>query len=101
VHDTCSRRSCFKIDYIAIYCYIDSALAPDPDRPGGNVGRPTGDILEKIPGPNRHRHRRRWRLGRSGQPDDLPGAILFFASDDAGYITGQVLSVSGGLTMNG
>jgi 2-hydroxycyclohexanecarboxyl-CoA dehydrogenase len=40
-------------------------------------------------------------LGRIGQPDDLPGAIVFFASDDASFITGQVLSVSGGLTMNG
>ena len=40
-------------------------------------------------------------LGRIGQPDDLPGAILFFASADAGFVTGQVLSVSGGLTMNG
>jgi 2-hydroxycyclohexanecarboxyl-CoA dehydrogenase len=40
-------------------------------------------------------------LGRIGQPDDLPGAIVFFASDDARYVTGQVLSVSGGLTMNG
>lgn len=40
-------------------------------------------------------------LGRIGQPEDLPGAILFFASDDAAYVTGQVLSVSGGLTMNG
>ncbi len=40
-------------------------------------------------------------LGRIGQPDDLPGAITFFASDDAAFITGQVLSVSGGLTMNG
>ena len=40
-------------------------------------------------------------LGRIGQPDDLPGAILFFASDAAAYVTGQVLSVSGGLTMNG
>jgi 2-hydroxycyclohexanecarboxyl-CoA dehydrogenase len=40
-------------------------------------------------------------LGRIGRPDDLPGAILFFASDDAGYVTGQVLSVSGGLTMAG
>ena len=40
-------------------------------------------------------------LGRIGQPGDLPGAILFFASDDAAYVTGQVLSVSGGLTMNG
>jgi 2-hydroxycyclohexanecarboxyl-CoA dehydrogenase len=40
-------------------------------------------------------------LGRIGRPDDLPGAILFFASDDAAYVTGQVLSVSGGLTMAG
>lgn len=40
-------------------------------------------------------------LGRIGQPDDLPGAILFFASGDAGFVTGQVLSVSGGLTMAG
>jgi 2-hydroxycyclohexanecarboxyl-CoA dehydrogenase len=40
-------------------------------------------------------------LGRIGQPEDLPGAITFFASDDAGFVTGQVLSVSGGLTMAG
>jgi 2-hydroxycyclohexanecarboxyl-CoA dehydrogenase len=45
--------------------------------------------------------RRAIPLGRIGQSDDLPGAILFFASDDAAYITGQVLSVSGGLTMAG
>lgn len=40
-------------------------------------------------------------MGRMGRPDDLPGAILFFASDDAGFVTGQVISVSGGLTMHG
>lgn len=40
-------------------------------------------------------------MGRMGQPSDLPGAILFFASDDAAFITGQVISVSGGLTMHG
>jgi len=40
-------------------------------------------------------------LGRLGQPDDLAGAILFLSSDDASFITGQVLSVSGGLTMHG
>lgn len=40
-------------------------------------------------------------MGRMGQPSDLPGAILFFASDDAAFITGQVISVSGGLTMQG
>jgi 2-hydroxycyclohexanecarboxyl-CoA dehydrogenase len=45
--------------------------------------------------------RRSIPLGRIGQPEDLPGAILFFASDDAAYVTGQVLSVSGGLTMAG
>lgn len=45
--------------------------------------------------------RRATPMGRIGEPDDLPGAILFFASDDAAYITGQVLSVSGGLTMAG
>lgn len=40
-------------------------------------------------------------LGRLGQADDLASAIAFFASDDASFITGQVVSVSGGLTMNG
>ena len=28
-------------------------------------------------------------LGRIGQPDDLPGAILFFAGDDAAFVTGR------------
>ncbi|WP_027283993.1 2-hydroxycyclohexanecarboxyl-CoA dehydrogenase [Rubritepida flocculans] len=45
--------------------------------------------------------RRAVPMGRIGAPEDLPGAILFFASDDAAYVTGQVLSVSGGLTMVG
>jgi 2-hydroxycyclohexanecarboxyl-CoA dehydrogenase len=40
-------------------------------------------------------------LGRMGRPEDLPGAILFLSSDDAAFITGQVISVSGGLTMHG
>jgi 2-hydroxycyclohexanecarboxyl-CoA dehydrogenase len=40
-------------------------------------------------------------MGRLGQPDDLANAIAFFASDDAAFITGQVVSVSGGLTMHG
>jgi len=40
-------------------------------------------------------------LGRLGQPDDLASALAFFGSDEAGFITGQVISVSGGLTMHG
>ena len=38
---------------------------------------------------------------RLGQPDDIPGIVAFLASDDAAFITGQVISVSGGLTMHG
>lgn len=45
--------------------------------------------------------RRAVPMGRIGEPEDLPGAILFFSSDDAAFITGQVISVSGGLTMAG
>lgn len=40
-------------------------------------------------------------LGRLGQGDDLASAIAFMGSDDASFVTGQVLSVSGGLTMHG
>ena len=49
----------------------------------------------------REAYRRAIPMGRLGKPEDLPGAILFFASHDADFITGQVLSVSGGLTMHG
>jgi 2-hydroxycyclohexanecarboxyl-CoA dehydrogenase len=38
-------------------------------------------------------------LGRLGEPEDLAGAVAFLASDDASFVTGQTLSVSGGLTM--
>ena len=38
---------------------------------------------------------------RLGTPEDLAGAVAFLVSEDASYITGQVLSVSGGLTMVG
>ena len=38
-------------------------------------------------------------LRRIGRPEDYPGLIAFLLSDDAAYITGQTISVSGGLTM--
>lgn len=40
-------------------------------------------------------------MKRLARPDDYPGAVAFLASDDASYITGQTISVSGGLTMHG
>ena len=38
-------------------------------------------------------------MRRLGEPDDIAGAVAFIVSDDAGFVTGQTLSVSGGLTM--
>jgi 2-hydroxycyclohexanecarboxyl-CoA dehydrogenase len=67
----------------------DTALFADYKEGAGNPEKLMEAFTRAIP------------LGRIGQPDDLPGAVLFFASQDAAYVTGQVLSVSGGLTMNG
>lgn len=67
----------------------DTALFADYKQGAGNPEKLEEAFRRSIP------------LGRIGQPGDLPGAILFFASDDAAYVTGQVISVSGGLTMNG
>ena len=67
----------------------DTALFADYKQGAGNPEKLVEAFTRSIP------------LGRIGQPEDLPGAVLFFASDDAAFVTGQVLSVSGGLTMNG
>jgi len=61
---------------------------------GGGIGARNPEKLDDA-------FRRAIPLGRLGEPKDLPGAICFLASDDAAFITGQVLSVSGGLTMAG
>jgi NAD(P)-dependent dehydrogenase (short-subunit alcohol dehydrogenase family) len=38
-------------------------------------------------------------LRRLGRPDDVAGAVAYLAGDDAGWVTGQVLGVNGGLAM--
>jgi len=56
----------------------------------GEVGKKIYDgLIRAIP------------LKRVGQPEDIPGMVAFLSSDDANFITGQVVSVSGGLTMHG
>jgi 3-oxoacyl-[acyl-carrier protein] reductase len=47
-----------------------------------------GDVAARL--------RARIPLGRLGEPDDIAAAMLFLASDHAGYITGQTIIVDGG-----
>ena len=67
----------------------DTALFRDFAGSGESGDKLRGALEKAIP------------FGRLGQPDDVVGAVCFLASDDAAFITGQVLSVSGGLTMAG
>ena len=54
---------------------------------GFKPGKMLADRVSRIP------------LGRPGRPDDVASVVAFFASDDAGYVTGQSLNVCGGLLM--
>ena len=40
-------------------------------------------------------------MKRLAQPEDFPALVEYFLSDAAGFVTGQTVSVSGGLTMHG
>ena len=44
--------------------------------------------------------RRRTPLGRLGTPEDVAGAVLFLASDEASFITGEIIDVNGGLLID-
>jgi 2-hydroxycyclohexanecarboxyl-CoA dehydrogenase len=56
-------------------------------------------MLMALPEKHLEAFKRAIPMRRFGQPQDVANAILFFASDRSDYITGQTLSVSGGLTM--
>lgn len=56
-------------------------------------------MLMAVPERHREAFLRAIPMRRFGKPSDVADAILFFASSRSDYITGQVLSVSGGLTM--
>ena len=37
-------------------------------------------------------------MNRAGNPDEVAGLIAYLMSEDAGYVTGQVISINGGMT---
>jgi 3-oxoacyl-[acyl-carrier protein] reductase len=57
------------------------------------------EMTDALPGEARTALLQQIALGRLGQPDDVAGVVLFLASDLAGYITGQVLVVDGGMVI--
>ena len=54
-------------------------------------------VAELLNGPDRERLQSTIPLGRFGSPGVLVGAVDFLLSDDAGYITGQVINIDGGM----
>jgi NAD(P)-dependent dehydrogenase (short-subunit alcohol dehydrogenase family) len=64
----------------------------------GTTSTPGGSaFIEAAGGPEKLA--RAYPMGRIGEPEDIANAVLFFASPLSSWITGQVLSVSGGFTM--
>ena len=75
-----------------------NTICPGPtDTPAMDAFVGSGEAGQKI----RDAMVRGVPLGRIGTPDDYPGLVAFLASDDAAFMTGQTISVSGGLSMHG
>ena len=57
------------------------------------------DMTDKLPDAVKENARKQIPLGKMGRPEDIAEAVVFLASDNAAYITGQVLCVDGGMVM--
>ncbi len=80
----------------ARYGVTANAIAPGPiDTPLLNAARGLGDVGERII----ETMKAGTQMRRLGSPDEVAAAVAFLASDDASYVTGETLGVSGGLGM--
>ena len=79
---------------VARYGITVNAICPGPTDTAllEEVAQANEKVIESL--------RRAIPMRRIGLPEDIAGAVAFMVSDDAGFITGQTLSVSGGLTMS-
>jgi len=57
------------------------------------------ELTDALPEPAREAILKSTPLGRLGDPEDVAGAVRFLCSDEASFITGEVLLVDGGLGM--
>lgn len=57
------------------------------------------EMTEKLPESAREAMKEQIPLGRSGSPEEVAGVVVFLASEAADYITGQVISVDGGMAI--
>lgn len=57
------------------------------------------DMTDSLPAEMREQVVSTAPAGRLGTPADIANAVLFLSSEEAGYITGQTLTVDGGLTL--
>jgi NAD(P)-dependent dehydrogenase (short-subunit alcohol dehydrogenase family) len=80
----------------ARYGITVNAIAPGPiDTPLLNAARAFGDVGERII----ETMRQATQMRRLGKPEEVAAVVAFLASDDASYVTGETLGVSGGLGM--
>jgi 2-hydroxycyclohexanecarboxyl-CoA dehydrogenase len=80
----------------ARYGITANAIAPGPiDTPLLNAARSLGEVGERII----ETMKSGTQMRRLGKPDEVAAAAAFLASDDASYVTGETLGVSGGLGM--
>ncbi len=57
------------------------------------------DMTEILPEDLKRKYLEKIALGRFGTPEDVANVVAFLASDEAGYVTGQVIDIDGGLLM--